>query len=191
MVLISPRFAFIHLSTPYVMFCIYVRCIIKINLAAVKKSILLIILTFSFCKLVFAQNVEPAVFNHLLKAYTNEVEVGNELTISFSGKIPDGSLIYATGYKDCPPIAAKVRLDTSDAFELAGELRSIRPETYTDDIFECDVAVFKETATFDQKIKILKATSEVSGVLEYQICTKEGYCVLFNYPFKVKLNVNP
>lgn len=179
-----------HLSTLRVMFCSTIRYSIKINLAAVKRTIL-IVLTLVSCTLVFAQNVEPAVFSHILKAYSNNVKAGEEITVIFTAKIPEGSLMYATGYTDCPPIPAKVNIDSSDAYTLSSTLISIDPETYTDDIFECDVAIFKESATFEQKIKILNKTENVSGVLEYQICSKDGYCVLFKYPFDIPLTYNP
>jgi hypothetical protein len=141
--------------------------------------------------MVYSQAVEPAVFQHHLKTNTTDVKVGEEATLVFTATIPEGSLIYATGYTDCPPIAAVVRLDSSSSYTASSDLVSIHPETYTDDIFECDVAIFKETATFEQKVKIMEKTDRISGVLEYQICTKDGYCVLFNYPFKIDVTVNP
>ena len=54
----------------------------------------------------------------------------------------------------------------------------INPVDKYDDIFECDVKIFKKTAQFIQKVKILSTSAVIKGDYEYQVCTEvDGRCV--------------
>ena len=59
-----------------------------------------------------------------------------------------------------------------------GGIIPVNPIDKYDDIFECDVKVFKKTAQFRQKVKLLGKGVVIKGVFEYQVCTEvDGRCV--------------
>jgi thiol:disulfide interchange protein DsbD len=80
---------------------------------------------------------------------------------------------------------------TPDAsFKLIGTLKAINSKAKHDEIFDCDVKIFKEKAEFRQKIKVLSTKLKVSGVFEGQVCTEvEGKCIPFDGEFSFD-NVN-
>ncbi|MDZ7648715.1 MAG: protein-disulfide reductase DsbD family protein [Cytophagales bacterium] len=77
------------------------------------------------------------------------------------------------------------------SFQLVGNLVPINPVDKYDDIFECDVKIFKKTGEFRQKIKILSSTLLIKGESDYQVCTETtGQCVPGGEEFSFNLKVS-
>ena len=133
--------------------------------------------------LVFGQKIPPANWSYSLSQ--NEVKIGDIVEVTFTSPVPEGYHIYSNDYGDCPPVKAKFIYTSHSSYKLIGEAKAIGSHHYIDDIFECEVADFENKAEFRQQIQILKPDPKISGILEYQMCTSDGMCVLFDYEFVI------
>lgn len=153
------------------------------------KKYLILGLTLFISVVVFGEKIPPANWGYILDK--QEVNVGDVVEVIFKANVPKGYHIYSNDYGDCPPIKAKFVWEKNASYELIGGAKPIGSHHYTDEIFECEVADFEGKAEFRQKVKILSNNPAISGVLEYQMCTDDGMCVLFEYDYTVKgLKVN-
>ena len=148
------------------------------------KKLLLLCLTLTCSLLVFSQHVKPAEWSFAVGE--DKVETAGEIELVFTTDIVEGGQIYSSDFGDCPPIKAKIEFAESEKWVAVDELKPIGAHKYTNDIFEYEVSAFKEKAELRQTIKVLEPSLTIEGKLTYQICTKEGYCVLFNFPFKAQ-----
>ncbi|MFT6383986.1 MAG: thiol:disulfide interchange protein DsbD [Bacteroidia bacterium] len=148
------------------------------------KKYLILGLTMLLASVVFGQKVPAAKWGNTVDK--KEIKAGEIIEVTFKTAVPKGYHIYSNDYGDCPPIKAKFIWDKSATYELVGGAKPIGSHHYTDDIFDCEVADFENKAEFRQKIKVLSSDPEMSGILEYQMCTDEGMCVLFEYEYAVK-----
>lgn len=133
---------------------------------------------------VFGQKVPSANWSYTIDK--TEAKVGDKLEVTFTTPIPEGYHIYSNDYGDCPPLKAVFNYTQNSSFELLGEAKAVGSHHYIDDIFECEVADFEKKAEFTQQIKLHSLNPDIVGVLEYQMCTSDGMCVLFEYEFKIE-----
>lgn len=119
------------------------------------------------------------------QASATSVKVGDEIDLIFKATIDKDWYIYANEFDpDCGPMHTTVTLTPHESFRLVGTLKAIKPVAKHDEIFDCDVKLFKGTGEFRQRIKILTNTVSLSGVYEGQTCTEvEGKCVPFDGEF--------
>ncbi len=148
------------------------------------KKYVILGLTLIVSAVVFGQKIPPANWSH--KVDKKEVKTGDIIEVTFTTPVPKGYHIYSNDYGDCPPVKAKFVWDKHASYEVVGEAKAIGSHHYEDDIFECEVADFEGKAEFRQKIKVQSANPKISGILEYQMCTDDGMCVLFEYEYDVK-----
>lgn len=133
---------------------------------------------------VFGQRVPSANWSYTIDK--TEAKVGDKIELTFTTPIPEGYHIYSNDYGDCPPLKAVFNYTQNSSFELLGEAKAVGSHHYIDDIFECEVADFEKKAEFTQQIKLHSLNPDIVGVLEYQMCTSDGMCVLFEYEFKIE-----
>lgn len=133
---------------------------------------------------VFGQKVPSANWSYTIDK--TEAKVGDKIEVTFTTPIPEGYHIYSNDYGDCPPLKAVFNYTQNSSFELLGEAKAVGSHHYIDDIFECEVADFEKKAEFRQQIKLRSSNPDIVGVLEYQMCTSDGMCVLFEYEFKIE-----
>ena len=133
---------------------------------------------------VFGQKVPSANWSYTIDK--TEAKVGDKIEVTFTTPIPEGYHIYSNDYGDCPPLKAVFNYTQNSSFELLGEAKAVGSHHYIDDIFECEVADFEKKAEFRQQIKLRSSNPDIVGVLEYQMCTSHGMCVLFEYEFKIE-----
>jgi len=148
------------------------------------KKILILSLTMLVASVVFGQKIPPANWSHTVDK--KEIKVGDVIEVTFTTPVPKGYHIYSNDYGDCPPKKSVFTYDKHSSYELVGGAKAIGSHHYTDDIFECEVADFEGKAEFRQKIKVLSTNPQILGLLEYQMCTSDGMCVLFEYEYEVK-----
>ena len=151
------------------------------------KKFLVLGLMMALVGTALGQKIPPANWNHSLNK--SEVKVGEEVEVIFKTVVPKGYHIYSNDYGDCPPVKAKFIWDKDASYQLVGSAKAIGSHHYEDDIFECEVADFEGQAEFRQKIKIQSANPKMTGILEYQMCTDDGMCVLFEYEYDIKVSV--
>lgn len=148
------------------------------------KKILFLGLTILLTSIVYGQKVPAAEWSTSVNK--KEISIGDIITVIYKTDIPKGYHIYSNDYGDCPPVKAKFVWDKNASYQLVGQAKPIGSHHYTDEIFECEVADFENQAEFRQQIKILSPKPNITGVLEYQMCTDDGMCVLFEYEYSVK-----
>ena len=151
-------------------------------------------LTFLFLLLassLFAQVIEPTSWEHDLSK--DEVSVGDEVDVVFTATIDPAWYLYSSDFDpECGPMVTTFSFEPDEGYELVGELRAIDPIEKYDDIFECDVRIFKKKGIFRQTIKILNDRAVVAGNYEFQVCSDEtGQCIPFDYDFSISGFVSP
>ncbi len=130
------------------------------------------------------QIVKPASFK--FSTSNAKPKVGQTVDLIFEGTIDPKWKLYSTENKADPgPFASQLNLIKSADYQLVGSLKSVKPTTHFDDIWEAKVSYFTGKATFIQTVKILKPNAIVEGKLEFQTCTlKDGSCVMNKEKFK-------
>ncbi|MBX2964822.1 MAG: thioredoxin family protein [Cyclobacteriaceae bacterium] len=113
------------------------------------------------------------------------VKTGEELDLIFKVTIDKNWYVYANDFDpDCGPLLTTVTFEPHPSFELVGKLKAINPLDKHDEIFECDVKIFKGTGEFRQRIKVLGRELKISGEYEGQTCTEvDGKCIPFDGEF--------
>ena len=139
-----------------------------------KKALVLLFATIQF--LSFAQSAADLT-GWSVSTDKSNVEVGEELEITFVAEITEGYHMYASDFDgSCGPIPASIIKSTKD-IELIEGLNSLKSHHFFDDIFECNVADFKLKAVFTQKVKALKKNAKIELTLAYQVCEDMGSCL--------------
>jgi thiol:disulfide interchange protein DsbD len=139
-------------------------------------------LVFSFLALVStlfaqAQILQPAKWT--VSPSANTVKIGDELEVLFQVKIDPTWYLYSTEFPcEDGPMKTEFMFKEHASFQLVGKVQPINPQDKYDDVFECDVKVFKKTAEFRQRVKVLAADLQIAGEYSYQVCTEvDGKCI--------------
>jgi thiol:disulfide interchange protein DsbD len=158
----------------------------KVDMRKVLGSVIVVLSLWSLTlATAFGQMVPPAEFSYTIDK--TSVCPGDVVEVTFIGIIPETFHMYSNDY-DCPgggPLPAKFTYESNSTFELVGKAKPIGAKKIYDDIFMCDITEFHHKAEFRQKIKILSANPVIKGLLEYQICTEQGMCVLHEYEIEL------
>jgi thiol:disulfide interchange protein len=114
-----------------------------------------------------------------------ELKTGDETEIVFKATVDDVWYLYANDFDpDCGPMLTEVQFETKEGFQVVGGLKAINSLPKHDEIFGCDVKVFKKKGEFRQRIKILGNPLNISGSIEGQVCTElDGKCISFGEDF--------
>lgn len=137
----------------------------------------LIAIFFLLSFVVKAQILTPATWN--IRLSETNPKPGDEIEIVFNATIDDVWYLYATDFDpDCGPIVTEVRFENTTNFQSVGELKAIDAIAKHDEIFDCDVKIFKKKGEFRQRIKILGGPLTIAGSIEAQVCTEiDGKCI--------------
>ena len=130
-----------------------------------------------------AQILTPATWEIALSK-TNP-KAGDEIDIIFKATIDDVWYLYANDFDpDCGPLPTELRFDEISNFQLVGGLKAINSIPKHDEIFGCDVKIFKKKGEFRQRIKVLGGPLNIAGGIEGQVCTElDGKCIQFAQDF--------
>ncbi|MFM9840320.1 MAG: cytochrome c biogenesis protein CcdA [Cyclobacteriaceae bacterium] len=112
-------------------------------------------------------------------------KTGEEIDLIFKATIDNNWYLYSSEF-DCEdgPIKTSFTFKPDPSYRLVGNIKAIDPIDKHDKIFECDLKIFKGTAEFRQRIKVLSTKLQISGEYEYQVCTElTGQCVPGNGEF--------
>lgn len=134
----------------------------------------------------FAQVLKPVKWSW--EASKKSVKVGDELELIFTGKIDDTWYVYGNEFDpECGPTLTSIEFEKNTSFEPVGKLTPVGAKMKYDDVFGCDVQIFKVAAVFRQKIKVLSKDFNVKGLLAGQVCTEvNGKCIQFDEEFDLK-----
>lgn len=105
-------------------------------------------------------------------------QVGQEIELVFKAIIDKSWYLYSSEFDCDGPIPTTFSFTPHPSYQLVGKLIPINPIDKHDNIFECDLKIFKGTGEFRQKVKVLSTGVKIEGTFEYQVCTDAtGQCV--------------
>ncbi len=132
----------------------------------------------------YAQVLEPSSWEH--SASKTSVEIGEELELIFTAKMDMDWYLYSSDFDpDCGPMVTTFSFEDDTSYELVGDLRAIDPIEKFDDVFECNVRIFKKIGVFKQTVKILSSPLKIVGNYEFQVCSDVDLkCITFDYDFE-------
>ncbi|MFM7329840.1 MAG: cytochrome c biogenesis protein CcdA, partial [Bacteroidota bacterium] len=112
-------------------------------------------------------------------ASVRDLKAGETTELVFSVRIDPAWYLYSTKFNcDDGPIKTTFTFQPHPSYELVGKVVAVNPVDKHDDIFGCDVRIFKKSAEFRQKVRVLKSPLVLKGMYEYQVCTEAtGQCV--------------
>ncbi|MBS1543931.1 MAG: thioredoxin family protein [Bacteroidetes bacterium] len=130
-----------------------------------------------------AQVLTPAKWSNSVSS--SSPAVGDEIELVFKATIDKKWYLYSTEFPcEDGPIKTTFTFKPDPSYQLVGGVQAINPIDKHDEIFECDVKIFKGTGEFRQKIKVLKPELRISGEYEYQVCSDvDGKCIPFSDEF--------
>jgi len=142
---------------------------------SMKRPVFLLFLLVS-AVLSQAQILTPAKWTY--STSTQNAKVGDEIELIFKATIEKDWYLYSSEFPCEDPIKTSFSLTPNSSFQLVGGLQAINPIDKYDEIFECDVKIFKKNGEFRQRIKVLSADLKISGESDYQVCSDvTGQCV--------------
>jgi thiol:disulfide interchange protein len=129
---------------------------------------------------IHAQIRKPAKWT--FEVSSTSVKSGDEVELIFKANIDDGWYMYSNDFsEECGPILASLELIETKDFKKVGELKAIGSSEKYEEVFECSVRVFKHTAEFRQRIKVLSGPLEVTATISGQTCQSAGDRVCVNF----------
>ena len=147
------------------------------------KKIFFVFASLLFFSPVFSQVIEPSSWT--TAASSKEVNVGDQVDLIFKADIIKDWYLYSSDFDpDCGPMVTTFNFEPNSSYELIGGIKAINPIEKYDDIFECNVKIFKKKGEFRQTIKVLNTALKVSGNYEFQVCSDvDGKCIPFDHDF--------
>ena len=130
-----------------------------------------------------SQILEPAKWT--FEASKQDARVGEEIELIFRATIDDNWYMYANDFDpDCGPLLTEIVFTETKNFEVVGATKAVNSSPKHDEIFGCDVKVFKKNAEFRQRIRVTGMPLQISGSVQGQVCTElDGKCVSFEEEF--------
>ncbi len=136
-----------------------------------------------------AQVLQPAKWSY--STSVTEAKVGDEIELIFTATIDKDWYLYSSEFPCEDPIKTSFGLVPHSSYQLVGSLVPVNPIDKYDDIFECDVKIFKKTGEFRQKIKILASPLKIAGESDYQVCSDlTGQCISSSDDFAFNIKVS-
>lgn len=119
------------------------------------------------------------------EASVTSVKPGDVVELVFNATIDENWYMYANDFDpDCGPLLTEIQFTGIANYELVGKTIAVEPIPKHDEIFGCDVKVFKKKAQFRQKVKVLGSPLSISGSIMGQVCTEvDGRCIPFEEDF--------
>jgi thiol:disulfide interchange protein len=136
-----------------------------------------------------SQVLTPATWTYQLS--NPNPKAGEEVDIIFKASIQDKWYMYSNDFDpDCGPLLTDFSFQNPKNYKVVGKVRAINPQVKHDEAFDCDVKIFKHTAEFRQKIKVLASPLKISVSAQGQVCTEvDGKCIPFDEEIVID-NVN-
>jgi len=137
------------------------------------KKFFVLVLSVCILSAANAQILEPTHWS--TSTSVSEAKVGDELDLVFSVAIDNNWYLYSTEFPcEDGPIKTTFTFSPDKSYELVGGVVPVHPKDKHDEVFDCDVKIFKKTAEFRQHVKVLAAPFSVTGSYEFQVCTEVG-----------------
>ncbi len=130
-----------------------------------------------------AQVLHPAKWTTSISSET--LKVGDEVDLIFKAEIDKNWYLYSSDFDaSCGPMVTTFTFKANKSFSLVGKIVPVDPILKHDEVFGCDVKIFKKHGEFRQRIKIQSTGLKIEGDYEYQVCTEvDGKCIPFSEDF--------
>ncbi len=147
------------------------------------RILLSLVFFFLYSSLGFSQILKPATWSTATSK--TSVDIGDEIDLIFHVTIDPDWYMYSTDFDpDCGPIVTSFAFVPHPSYQLVGKIKPINAIDKHDEVFGCDVRVFKKKAELRQRIKVLASNLKISGTYDYQVCTEvDGKCIPFDDEF--------
>jgi thiol:disulfide interchange protein len=129
------------------------------------------------------QILKPAKWD--IQLSKTDVRAGEEIDLILKATVDEVWYLYANDFDpDCGPLLTEIKFSDIKNFQPVGKLMAIHSIPKHDEIFDCDVKIFKKNGEFRQRIKVLGGPLSITGSIGGQVCTEiEGKCVSFEEDF--------
>ncbi len=113
------------------------------------------------------------------------LKAGDEIDLVFKATIDEVWYLYTNDFDpDCGPLLTEIVFTNTRNFQPVGSLKAINSLAKHDEVFDCDVKIFKKKGEFRQRIKLLGNPLTIGGSIEGQVCTEiDGKCIPFSKDF--------
>lgn len=109
----------------------------------------------------------------------------NEAIVFVKATIQNGWNIYSQNVADGGPIPTKFTFSPSKEYTLVGPTAEPTAKTKYEEVFKMNVPYFTTEVIFQQKVKLVKGTATVKGMVEWQACDKSQCLPPDEYNFTV------
>jgi thiol:disulfide interchange protein len=118
----------------------------------------------------------------------SEVKTGEEVELILKAVIEKDWYMYSNDMDpNLGPVVASFTFTPHPSYKTIGAVKAINAKHKFDDVWNGEVAIFKDKAEFRQKVKILAANPVIKGSSEYQTCTEvSGICLPGEEEFEFK-----
>lgn len=141
-----------------------------------KKHLFSAFFAFFLTSIASGQILNPAKWATSVSAA--EVKAGDEIDLIFTVKIDPKWYLYSSEFVCDGPLPTEFIFTPHPSYKLMGKVVPVNPIDKHDDIFDCDLKIFKKTAEFRQRVKIISGPVNISGIYNYQVCTEvDGQCI--------------
>ena len=132
-----------------------------------------------------AQVLEPAQWQ--VSTSSTSAKAGDVIEVRFAVTIDKNWYLYSNEFPcEDGPMKATFSFTPHGSYELVGGVMAVNPIAKHDDIFDCDVKIFKSKGEFIQKIRLLGSPVKIAGAYEYQVCSDvDGKCIPFDDVFSL------
>ena len=112
-----------------------------------------------------AQIETPVTWSYAFKKTTK-----TEAIVYLKATIQDGWHLYSQTVKPGGPVKTTIKFNPSKEFTKVGTTAEPKPITKFEKVFDMNVGYFEKQVIFQQKIKLNKAATTVSGTIEFMTC---------------------
>lgn len=111
-----------------------------------------------------------------------------EALVFLKATIDAGWHLYSQHVKAGGPIPTTIRFDKSADYVLEGKTAEPKPVVRMEPTFNMHVAFFEKTVIFQQKIKLKKNQTTVTGVINYMTCDDKQCLPPDDVKFSIPIN---
>ncbi|MFD2871697.1 protein-disulfide reductase DsbD domain-containing protein [Mucilaginibacter ximonensis] len=97
----------------------------------------------------------------------------NEAVVFLKADIDEGWHVYSQQVAPGGPVKTSFKFNLSADYILVGSVTEPKPINRFEDVFGMTVSFFEKSVIFQQKLKLKKGQTKVSGTLEYMTCNDE------------------
>lgn len=127
-----------------------------------------------------AQIETPVTWSYAQKKISN-----TEAIVYLKATIQDGWHIYSQNVKPGGPVKTTIKFTPSKEYVKTGITSEPKPITKFEKVFDMNVGYFEKQVVFQQKVKLNKPATTVTGTIEFMVCD-ESRCLP---PDEIKFSV--